>query len=219
MRATGKTTAELFRWMFENANRQLDRDAPEAYELGARGWTFTDWLPIYRVRAFASAAPADLDRYVLRAYGRNRRAQEQVLFAAITADPALAPWSLTLGDAVKAYRSRLYQVVVPTLFPMLEGLLIIAAGTYIRNTAPPVHIASRRRATASDAGARLLWYSVEAFASEAFANRQPGTVRGPVPNRHLLLHGRDVAAWQRVDCLRLFQALHTVAYLLEDDRR
>ena len=57
------------------------------------------------------------------------------------------------------------------------------------------------------------WKSVAAFIQTVFEGVDPNQ-EYPTPKRNLILHGNsDPATWDRADCLRFFQAIHTILSL------
>ena len=56
------------------------------------------------------------------------------------------------------------------------------------------------------------WKSIEAFSDRVFGS--VGKSKPPTLNRHWILHGRGISDGTQVDCLRLLQALRTLARLI-----
>lgn len=58
-----------------------------------------------------------------------------------------------------------------------------------------------------------LWRSTQAFVDTFFANAF-GDVSPDLMNRHWILHGLGIPSGNRIDCVRVLQAIHTFAELV-----
>jgi hypothetical protein len=216
--AEGKTLRDHLRECFSLVDAALDAQLDYARAVGARGWTVTQWMPLHWPYHLASGTTAELDAFFLRQYGQERRKLERGLLTAVAGHPDLGPWRLALADAVSAYQRRLYQVVLPTVLPILEGALAVAGGEYHR-LFKVAKFTTTQREHAPTAMYRLGWASLQGFTEEVFGNRPFGGAASSVFNRHWVTHGRHVTPCTRVECLRAFNALETTAWLVEGTRK
>jgi hypothetical protein len=210
--------AEIRRSLFKPADvayRRIEEGMIElesyAFELGQHGWTIPMWGPIPLVREiFRHISTDQLDHFFVTAYRQQWHTRERRLFVDLLDAELLANWNPVIEQAIASYRRKRYLIVVPALLSVLEGALASAAQRSSDRTSPSRMAAEQR--LARDAGAvRLGWVSLHGFVSSIFAHHSFDAAPPGRLNRHWVLHGRDSPRWDAVDCLRLFQALDTLA--------
>jgi hypothetical protein len=207
---SARLSASIERWNL--AHRSL---YPTAVELGERGWTVPVWShTMATAEIVARTSPSTVDQYFVDAYSRSWRRLERKVINELLAARSLASWEGLLAEAIFPYRRGRFRVVLPALFAIYDGYLAFAMGQLARKT-DPKHLARAKRDQAKDGLVKLAWVSVESFTQTAYAPHPFSSSRPRTVNRNWVLHGRDSSAWTRADCLRLFQALHTVAFLEE----
>ena len=190
---------------------------PTALELGRRGWTAPIWSHTMATAEIVLRTTEDsIDDYFLREYTRSWRRLERRVFREISAASVLGAWARLLEECIFAYRWRRYRIVVPALFAVYEGALAQIMGQ-LKRKSDPKNLASAKRNDAREGLLKLAWVSVEAFTLQLFSPRPYSLPRPRLINRNWVLHGRDSMEWTRADCLRLFQALHTVTFLERAD--
>jgi hypothetical protein len=194
---------------FDSAGSKIEGDARE---LGKRGWTMPMWGPIDLVPYLAQFTARELDVGLKRQYSRRGNELEKELLARLVDKPALLRWRSLLSECIDVYRRRKYRVVVPSLLTILEGAVVSAIDLYSRK--PPMKVAAQRVYTHDPGVIRAAWASVQTFLEEVFCTHDFNSPRRPLINRHWICHGRDIPEWDKVDCLRLFQALDTIAALI-----
>jgi hypothetical protein len=178
-------------------------------ELGERGWTIpVEMIPAFTTHLVQSVSPEDTDAVFVEIYSANQGELFDSLAMIITGATDLERWKPLLEQAISAYKRGEYLIVVPALIAAYEGAL---AGVVDRpHDQRPRALASNELQEVETNLERLAWSSIDAFTSAVF---QSATFAGDRPNllnRHWVLHGRDVPSWTQADCLRLFQALHTL---------
>lgn len=184
---------------------------PAAFEMGVLGWTVPMWGPIPLVETIMNEVPADrLDELFLNTYRKKLWKRERALLKSVSAAQRLAKWHPLLKQAIKAYRRGDYLVVVPALLVIFEGAITTAADQATKRGGP--RKAADRKLESLNAGMqRVAWVSLRGFASGMFVDH-PFSNDPPVRlNRHWVLHGRDNPSWARLDCIKLLQALETLA--------
>jgi hypothetical protein len=194
---------------FDSAASKLEDDGRK---LGERGWTMPMWGPIELVHDLAQLSAQDLDANLQREYSFRRNKRERELLAGLIDKPALLHWRPLLCECIDVFRKRKYRVVVPSLFTVVEGAIASAINLYSRIS--PKEVAAQIVRTHNPGVIRLAWVSVQAFAGEVFLSRDFSASKPALINRHWICHGRDVPDWSKIDCLRLFQALDTIAAII-----
>jgi hypothetical protein len=180
------------------------------FELGTLGWTIPMWADLRMLRdVFVNATPEEVDEAFERYYVTKRGENARTLFEDISKAQSLVHWQPLLSQAVSSYRRGRYLIVVPALLLIVEGTVAARAEFAASRTNVKKGVKSRRD-RASSAFDRLMWASVEGFLLELYRDADFG--QGPPArlNRHWILHGRQPPSWTRADCLRLFQAIHTL---------
>lgn len=181
----------------------------DAVQLGERGWT----LPVRQYPDFAPrvvrAVPAShTDDVFVWIYSREGGVEFDAVASDLLGRPDLRRWKPLLEQCIGAYRRRDYLITVPSLLAVYEGAL--AAVVDKPHETKPRSLASDELEEAERNLERLPWASIKAFTNAVFARSTFAGDRPNLLNRHWVLHGRDLPAFSRADCLRLFQAIHTV---------
>ena len=197
--------------MMRSAN---DRLVPAAIRLGELGWTVPMWAtPAFLIEIAALTDADDIDRVFVRQYRAKRLVAFREMISEMLTRASLGRWSHLLQQADRAYRRRDYLIVVPSLLLVVEGLLALSEGSMTRRTrargVTKRHLRGRREFRA------VLWTSVDAFVQCVFKDQDFAGPRPQVINRHWILHGRDAASAREADCLRLFQAIEILSYLVD----
>lgn len=209
--------------LFRESAKEIRRRAAAMYprlledaeQLGRMGWTTPMWTgPVELQYLVHTLGPEGVDDFFLKEYGGPESHRTLALLAEITSEPLLIPWRDVLEQAASAYRAGLHLVVVPALLPVLEGAVAAAAGQLKKG--PRVVEQSKKLVRSSTSSVdRIVLVSVDAFVQNLFAY-QPFRSSPPASiNRHWILHGRSPGGWTQADALRLFQALSSLAAIVE----
>lgn len=208
-----RSMAETFAGIAARLQQTTEALEPDALRMGELGWTVPTWEALPMVRAIVQNVPGEeLDSFFASLYSRRFREREREMLRELPTRPLLKKWSPLLIEVAHSYRKRHYLVAIPALLAVFEGAVAEAANRTKRRDSPSTVISER--VSGLDAGIeRLAWVSLAGFCSTVFRTYGFG---GPAPdrlNRHWVQHGRSEPTWTRVDCLRLFQALDTLASL------
>jgi hypothetical protein len=209
-----RSMAETFAGISRQLRETTQALEPDALRMGELGWTVPTWEALPSVRSIVlNVPPEELDAFFASLYSRRFREQEREMLRELPARPLLTRWSPLLQEVVKSYRKRHYLVAIPALLAVFEGALAEAGDTI--KSKQTASVIAKGRVRRLDAGVeRLAWVSLVGFCSTVF--RTDHVFSGPAPdrlNRHWVQHGRSEPTWTRVDCLRMFQALDTLATL------
>lgn len=209
-------TATLTRTMkklvasFDSVASKLEDNARE---LGKSGWTMPMWAPIEVLADLVQFTDQQRDSIFLREYSLRQKEREKQLFSGLLDTPALLHWRPLLAECIDVYRKRKYRAAVPSLLTVVEGAVVSTTNLSSRKPGPK-GVAAQGVRTRDPGVIRTAWVSVEAFVGEVFCDRNFSGPRPSLINRHWICHGRDVPEWDRTDCLRLFQALDTIAQVI-----
>ncbi len=192
--------------------------ADRARELGRLGWTLPLWVPPNVIRDFLQDADrASVHKELVRYFSASRGRNANELISTVCAEARLRRWSRLLRQAAAAFRRRQYAIVVPALFAVLDGRIAHATGAQ-RTKRPARQSALSGRRTAQSGLAVAAWASIEGFVEVTFETHPFSSPPPQSLNRHWALHGRSEPHWSRVDCLRLWQAIHTISDAVSDGR-
>jgi hypothetical protein len=195
----------------EEADRQMQ---PVVRELGRLGWTVPLWAPAVLPAVILRRIEAErIDELFTNTYRKDRYSRFRALVKGILARQAVARWKPLLKQCAGAFGRKRYLIVVPSLLLILEGLLASSDDSLGRRIPP--HKVARRQFDRSNRFRAALWASIQAFIEAVFESRDFSEPRPPMLNRHWILHGRDETCWTEADCLRLFQAIDTLSYIVE----
>jgi hypothetical protein len=183
-------------------------------QLASGGWTVPLHLTPAETRQLLHDARSDLDAALVKCYSEEDGAVFDRITAELGDSSVMAGWQPLLDQCVAAYRSGSYHITIPSLFAMLEGIVVSAGGQgKVLNAC-----GAWMNAAAKNSWTRVMRRSVHTFLKKAFSGGEDFV--GPRPtviNRHWVLHGRDrPAQWRQADALRLFTAVHATAQLTGD---
>lgn len=188
---------------------------PAARKLGALGWTVPMWAEPKLVFELIDMDPKAIEELFVNTYREDNRAQFRRLCDGLADRTILAPWRPLLDECQSSFVEGRFQVVVPGLLVILEGLLVASMPTPGRD-GKPVFIALQHERE-SEALNAAVWTSVVAFMREVFKRHNFAAPRPALINRNWVLHGRDAAIWGEAECLRLFQAVDTISCMCEPE--
>jgi len=156
---------------------------------------------------------AELDAAFERHYTERDAVAFDEMATDLVSSEGLAPWQPMLSECVSAYRRNEFNVPVPALFTILEGAAILVAGTPAKKE--PVGPMKAAADDAQHAIELLIRVSILEFLAALFASSDFSKGEPTRPNRHWVLHGRSRRLFTRLDCVRLFHALHTLSHEIE----
>ena len=191
-------------------DERLKRMEPAAYSLGRSGWTVPTWGPLFLAEDLVQMIPQEqFDALFEHEYRADRRKLEREMFERLLSAPTLRRWEPLLAEVRVAYRRKHYLVAVPALLAVLEGSVVFAANR-VSSKRQLQRVLNDELAKSTWSYGRVAWASLAGFVGVVFGSHQFSKTPPARLNRHWVMHGRDEPRWQRVDCLRLFQALDTL---------
>lgn len=184
---------------------ELREGAPRLAECG---WTVPMNMAPYQLRDLlletrTGAIDASLDKFFQGAYLEE-------LMRNIEREQKLNRFFPLLRQCRAAFERKDYLICIPALLVVLEGALAEFNPGLWRARDRNRFFAEKVSSTDVDAISHAVWRSMEVFFASVFKN---GDFAGPQPellNRNWILHGRASADWERVDVVRLYNAIHTL---------
>lgn len=205
-----------FAEILSDLDKSVREGEPDVRLLGRAGWTLPMWMPLQAIPKLLSVVGRDspdlaqLDMAFAARYTKDDGKELKKLISDLTTEESLQPWRTLVEEAFLCYSEGRYQVVVPSLFVVIEGLTIaVANAPFEKSPVTPM----RRMAQDRQSAIRLLvCVSLEefldsTFASSSFARTEPSSL-----NRHWTIHGRSRRPATQIDCIKLFNALHTLSH-------
>ena len=192
----------------------MERARRASSTLAEQGWSLPMLLsPAGTYRVLKAGSPAEIDAQFVRLYD----ADEGWLFDRLADDllnrDGLSSWRILLEQTISAYRRREFAITVPALLTICEGVLMRSEGNSTGLRAVVRERAKAEQHRFPESVHAILWHNVHGFVDELFKRSDFSGPRPSRLNRHSILHGRDVPTWTQADCLRLFQAVHTLSSL------
>ncbi|MCP3163137.1 hypothetical protein [Myxococcus qinghaiensis] len=207
--------ARTVRAFAEGVKRAQDLLA-RSEEMGKAGWTlpmnasFGEYLNLLS----ECTNPTSADRAFRAYYEANERKNEVELFNVLLTSPPLAHFEPLLEEVRFCLMNDRCRVAVPALFTLLEGALRIAWHDDAWNSAGQnAFIEARLECHEPGDLEHMYWTAMRVFLRRLYA--PAGPTKPPALNRHWIMHGREPADADRIDCLRLLQAVDTVLRLAE----
>jgi hypothetical protein len=191
-------------------DERLKKMEPAAHALGQSGWTVPFWGPLFLAEDLIQMAPKEqFDSLFEGEYAADRRKLEREMFERLLLAPTLHRWQPMLGEIQAAYRRKHYRVAVPALLSILEGSVFFTAD---RGSSKRQFQSVLKDQLAQSTGSyeRVAWASLSGFVGLVYGSHHFSKAPPKQINRHWVMHGRAEPEWQRVDCLRLLQALDTL---------
>ena len=191
-------------------DERLKKMEPAAHALGASGWTVPIWGPLFLAEDLIQIAPKEqFDSLFEGEYAADRRKLEREMFNRLLSAPTTQRWRPMLGEIQAAYRRKHYRVAVPALLSVLEGSVFFAADR-ASSKRQLQSVLKDQLAKSTGSYERVAWASLSGFVGLVYGSHHFSKAPPQGINRHWVMHGRAEPQWQRVDCLRLLQALDTL---------
>lgn len=192
--------------------------APSVYDLdseslGRDGWPVPMWGPASLATRLKGRSTAELDAMFCEAYAADDSRRYRDMIADLLEASALKTWKELIRECDFAFQHARYRIVVPSLLLIIEGCLCEIGGVRQDRNAKPLRIVTD---DLEPGIVSPVLFSVRGFLSEVYARHDFAEARRPIINRHWIFHGRDHVEWGQSDCLRLFQALHTLCCLTDE---
>lgn len=199
---------------WEGLSRSFRALPKQAAELGANGWTLPMWLtPVELEEILAAARTRDIDEVFVDYYESDGGGPLAALHSSIRRQRSLEPWRPLVEECLAAFDDDLYRVIVPSVLTVIEGALIaLAKAPRAKDPKQPVKAALH--STRDGSVVRAAWISIDGFVSGLYKSHPFGRGAPDTLNRHWIMHGRAGSEWGRVDALRLFQAVDTIASVI-----
>jgi len=184
----------------------------EVKSLAAQGWTIPMWAtPSEVVEILRHTQEGKIDDFFVRYYSTDDARHLQRLRTELSSAKRYTRWIPLLEQSFDGYNQGMYLVVVPSLLTVLDGAVAQAGGPEAWRSTNVKNVAAKTlQSASSNSITRVIWASIVAFISNVFQYHDFADDRLAQINRHWILHGRDVPDWGQADCLRLFQAIHTI---------
>jgi hypothetical protein len=207
----------VVRSALERYDRTMLGLVDEARAHGRRGWTLPMLMGVNAVPTVLKKLHEidDLDALFDRFYANEANISR--LFDDLVGLETLTQWKPLLAECIASFRDGRFLVVVPSLFLIFEGVFAVAAKSFERKV-NIAQLSAARLKLVTDGQDSTIWGSLEGFGDELFRPHNFADAAPARLNRHWVLHGRSPTNWTRLDCLRLFQAIHTTESQIEKSK-
>jgi hypothetical protein len=205
---------------FSAVFKAIARDAARSYpqmeaasdRLADLGWTVPMLVTPRTFVALAdpSYSDSDIEAMLSDFYTDLDCEQLRIVQQKVIGAPLFGRWRGLLDEAFEAFYAGRSQIPVPALLAVTEGALAAESGAL--SISVRAIVAGRQSQETAQSLEAMVWRSVRRWVDHLFAYYH---FSGPQPsalNRHWILHGRDAGPWTKTDVVRLFAALHTLAF-------
>lgn len=178
------------------------------------GWTIPMLLTPKEFMALADSSYTDeeVDTGLSGFYTDGDHEHLREVQTALLNSAALSPWRGVLSEAFHAFYLGHFQIVVPALLVVTEGVIAMQSGNLNAAVVGVRKMAAETKAKQDpQTWDALTWRSIGRWTDHLFLNSHFSGPKPPTLNRHWILHGRDAGPWASADAVRLFAALHTIS--------
>jgi hypothetical protein len=193
----------------------------KAEYLGGLGWTIPmQATPAEYIELMSGIGDIDsADEVFKKYYMEDNASRLQYLKKGILSSKDLLQWKSVIEEALLNYDEGRPRSCVALLLPMIEGVTAtkFSCPNFHKREAREIFFGTKLNAIKNpeDNLIYFLWRSYKGFTETLFKYIDfcSKSTKPSVLNRHWLLHGRSILSSNETDCLRLFQALETIARL------
>jgi hypothetical protein len=203
----------------ENARTNAEALFGDAENIGRLGWTFPMNATFSECRAIldagtdATAVRAAFERFYLEENG----AALEALWTDVIRSPVLETWRPMLVQTRAAFSAELFLPCVTGLLAVMDGVAHRAWDREFYKKKVRDRFFESKMNADIDVTTKYLWRSTRAFVDSVFAYADFANDTPPVTfNRHWILHGMALPSGDRMDCVRVLQAIHSFENLIAE---
>lgn len=178
-------------------------------KLASEGWTIPPFINWHKTLDELNKDHERLIKHWISLYHKN----ESVLLNKIVSN-CPEKWRFLLKECVDCYFDERYRICIPALISMFEGLLSYKIFDFnvvnIRYTQPLENNINGNNYTGIDVilAISLKEFTKHIFKNSFFSNDEPVDI-----NRHWIAHGRSSVNVNKIDVIKLFNAIATTLWL------
>lgn len=186
-------------------------------KMNTAGWTLPMVMSIRPIEYISRLEDSKVDDFFCEffSYDKNRLFEEMIID--IQTSKIEEKYKNAVKQCVIAYNQELYIIVANTLLTIIEGIL----SSFYPNK-KNIHMKkicekmiNEMVNTEVDIIKKYSWESYEKFIDNLYAKSSFDENEPRFINRHWLLHGRSSYDVTKADCLRLFNAISTICYIVD----
>ena len=179
------------------------------------GWTLPAKLPISAINALGKTSNIDdVNSFMKVFYLEDDSEKLQSLFHGIQNSKIKSGLIKIVEECWTAYQQQLYVICAISLLTVIEGVL--SEFSTNKKKTNMKEVCSEYIASMSENESVIIknvWNSYEQFISKLYASSNFNDIEPANINRHWLLHGRSSFDVDKVDCIRLFNAIHSLCVI------
>lgn len=180
------------------------------------GWTLPMIVSIRQIKYISKLDDSKIDDFFCEFFGYENNFNNMILD--IKNSKIEEKYKVVVEQCVNAYNLELYILVAITLLTVIEGVL---SSFYYdkKNTCMKMickKIISEIDDTEEDIIKKNSWKSYQNFINKLYESSDFDKNEPSFINRHWLLHGRALYDLKKADCLRLFNAISTISYIIDN---
>ena len=179
------------------------------------GWTLPAKLPISAINALGKTSELDdVNSFMKVFYLEDDSKKLQSLIHSIQNSKIKSGLIGIVEECWIAYQHQLYAICAISLLAVIEGVLSEFSAN--KKNTNMKDVCSKYIASISESESIIIknvWHSYEQFVSKLYESSNFNDIEPPNINRHWLLHGRSSFDVDEVDCIRLFNAIHSLCVI------
>lgn len=203
-----KKMQDEFSLILENVINKLD----------VTGWTLPPEMAIYPIKILGSTNKIkDIDEFFCEYFTTNEEMHFKSLTTNILNSHIEEKYKIAIRECIFAYENGKFIIASITLLTVIEGILSNFDPDKTNIRMMKVCQQQVDNVTEEDLIKRKMWVSYKNFITKLYAKSDFNLEEPFFINRHWLLHGRSEYNLSIVDCLKLFNAVSTIASIVNSD--
>lgn len=186
-------------------------------KINQTGWTLPIEMAIYPFKVLgATSEIRDIDKFFNEYFTHNENYHLKGLIRNILGSEIDEKFKRGIEECVYAYENEKYIIASITLLTIVEGVLS-GFETNKKNTRmmKVCQMQADKTVESEDIIEKYSWISYNNFIKKLYEPSDFGATEPSFINRHWILHGRTEYNLTNLDCLRLFNALSTICYIVD----
>lgn len=199
---------------------ELDKTLDTVVEkLVAEGWTLPAALPISAVNALGNTHELDdVNSFMKSFYSYDNYRNMKAMINGITESKIKAGLVRLVNESWSAFNAKMYAICATSLLSVIEGILSEFSDN--KQNVRMMKVCQKHVDNFPADGSTILkhvWISYNQFIRNLY---QPSDFTADEPaaiNRHWLLHGRSDFEVEEIECMKLFNAIHSLCMAINKE--
>ena len=188
-------------------------------KLVTEGWTLPAELPIAAINAFGKTSELDdINSFMADFYSFDNYRNMKAMIKGIQESKIKPGLVKMIIECWQAFESKLYAVCATSLISAIEGVLSEFSDD--KNDVKMMKVCQKHVDTFPQDGSTILkhvWVSYNQFIRHLYQKSDFDAAEPIDINRHWLLHGRSNFEIEELECIKLFNAVHSLCMVINKE--